>query len=835
MKPTSKSMTIATVAALVTACACADTFKWVGNGADSFWGTDANWEKTEGDSSATKPGNADFAVFSQSEDLTVLLNEGSNVQGVRFEEGAGRVVLTLGDGWYNGRQLLFRRNMQGGVANPSIVNISNKSAYPFTIKTGLNATLNVFFGNAWGDFAMTPGVVFDCPVSAASDSNGWFLSQENPRTDNEEMNRTVFKRSANFYKKVTVGENHEVWISGDKASLSIQYGTRKDETTQEVLTVEESHLEVNGRLILDGSSVSVVCSNVTVGATGAIGGSGTIDAAVSAAYGAKLLFDSENVLTFTGAANLNGFTVDAAGLDTSRKYLVAMGTTSLPGVSAEHAAAGWMTVADEEGVYLVNNVTAIGEDVSLDADTDWTASVVSVAANVKIDLNGHDLYVAGIVLGEGVTFVNTGAEKSRVYAGLNGADKSWALDVEFPSTIMPVFCGAAIEIPAAYIPAGGIGFKDTAGAAAQSVGYETCANGFAFMGGANITEPFKSWQNGSFAIAVYGEDNVFTLNADNTWTKDGSFAGKPLSGDGTLTIASTGGIGTAYLMGRDATDNSGFTGRLVLKWGVNFGQQIEFSDPKTQAGRHFANATVALCGKDNGETSEFLLASVNGSSTANFCFDSLETEGDSALKVVLSTSCGSSGGTYLRVGTNGGGSGVFAGTFTKRNGNDERPYNIVKSGAGTWTLSGTVANGGSFSVESGCVEFKNGLADVTSLAVASGAAVLFAGDMGVNPIRLSDGATLKLDASNTGDAVPVVRGDLDLAGVAVFVARGDYEPSKTEPRELLRVTGKLSGFDRGAVSTDIDAYGWSFRLMTNEDGSKSLYHMRDIGCRLFLR
>ena len=816
------------LAAVVSSAVMADTFTWVGNGTDNYWGTEANWSKSSGDSERTKPDNADFAVFSQSEDLTVLLYQNAHVQGVRLEQGAGSVTLTLGDGWHNGRQLLVRRTTASGTWTPGITNFVNLSSNPFTIKSGLNASLNILFSNAWGDFAMMPGVVFDCPVTSAIDSRGWLLPQAALRTDNAEMNRTVFKRTATFYNTLHVGENHELRVSGDAATLAVEYGNGDNGV------IEESVIELKGRLVVDGSGASVTCSNLNVAATGSIGGSGTIYGAVGATTGAKLLFDAENVLTFTADADLSGFTVDATGLDAEQEYLVAKGTTSLPGVSAAQAAFGWMTKANEDGVYLVNRMNVVGENITLDDDTDWTDEVVAVGDNVTIDLNGHDLYIAGITLGEGVAFVNGGAN-ARVYIGINGADKTWALDTAFPANVMPVFCGPAIDIPGTYVPAGGIGFKDTTGTAAQSVSYESCANGFAFLGNANITEPLKSWQNRTFEIAVHGEGNVFTFYADNSWSKDGSFAGKPLSGDGTLKLASTGDIRTAYLVGLDTIDNSEFTGTLVLAWGSNFGQEIEFADPKTQVNKHFQNATVVLCGKDSGAESKFLLSSGNGSSAANFCFDSLETDGDNASKVVLSTSCASSGGTYLRIGTNGGGEGVFAGTFTNYNGEAARPYSIVKKGSGTWTLTGTVANGGAFSVESGCVEFRNGLANVTGLTVASGASALFAGDMGSNPISFVPGATLKLDASNAGDDVPVVHGDLDLTGVAVSVSQGNYVPSKTVPRELLRVRGAIAGLKRSEIVTDIVEPGWSFKIISNGDGSTSLWHSRNKGFVVILR
>lgn len=824
MKTIVSRILVATGVTLVSVVSLADTFRWIGGGSDSYWGTDANWEKTEGGSDRTKPGNEDYAVFSQSEDLTVLLFEGSNVQGLRFEEGAGSVTLTLGDGWFNGRQLLIRRNMQGGTSTPGITNILNMSSNPFTVRSGLNATLNVLFSNAWGDFALTPGVIFDCPVSAVDSSNGWFLPQAALRTDNEEMNRTLFMRTANFYNTVTIGANHEVWVTGDAASMTVEGG--------------DGAIVVNGSLAVYGENATVTCTSLSVGAAGSICGNGTINGAVTANAGAKLLFDAENVLTFTSAANLAGFTVDATGLVPGQAYLVAKGTTTLPSVSAAQAEQGWMTKAVDGNVVLVNSTADIVSDIVLSEDADWTDSVVSVADNVTIDLNGHNLSVAGITLGSGVAFVNNGAAKSRVYIGLNGGDKAWALGVAFPSSIMPVFCGAAIEIPNTYIPDGGIGFKDTAGV--QPVYQKSCNNGLAFLGNANLKEPWKDWNFGqgkTCTVMVEGKSNVFAFDNDNGGTIPSAFTTTPFVGDGHLTIVSAASSGVTPTVGDKNTDDSLFTGTLALRnansANKNRGFGIRFEDDNVTT-KAFVNGTLALSCNDDAD-SQFDLLSGNYSTPPTYNLGNLVTEGEHQERVILRSHLNAVGLlATLKVGWNNE-DGVFAGTITNMFGNDSYPIAIEKHGTGTWTLAGTVANGGTFTVAAGGVEFRGGLANVSSLSVASGASALFAGDMGSNPISLASGSTLKLDTSNTGDDVPVVNGNLDLTGVNVHVSRGTYVPSKTEPRELIRVTGFVTGFDRNGVTTDIAAPGWAFRLVSNEDGSKSIVHRRNPGFSVSLR
>ena len=820
------------LAAVVSSAVMADTFTWVGNGTDNYWGTDANWSKSSGDSERTKPDNADFAVFSQSEDLTVLLYQGANVQGVRLEQGAGSVTLTLGDGWYTGRQLLVRRLGGVGSENPGITNFVNNSSNPFTIRSGVNAPLNILFSNTWGDFAMMPGVVFDCPVTSAMDSRGWFLPQVALRTDNAEMNRTVFKRTATFYNTLHVGENHELRVSGDAATLAVEYGNGDN------VVIEESLIDLKGRLDVDGAGASVTCSNLNVAATGSIRGSGTIYGAVSATTGAKLLFDAENVLTFTADADLSGFTVDATDLDVAQEYLVAKGTSSLPAVSAAQAAQGWYTKVKEDGnVYLVNNMVYFDADVVLDADADWSASPVTVSDNVVINLNGYNLSVGSITLGEGVTIVNNGAD-ARLYVGLGSADKAWVTNMTLSSSIMPVFVGAAIDLPADYIPAGGIGFKDTSGQ--QPLYNTTCNNGLAFLGGANIIEPWKNWNFGSgktCTVTVEGENNVFTFNNNNGGTNPSAFTTTPFVGSGKLTIVSSGTSSVAPIVGDKSANKSGFSGTISLLPANNYvgadgyGIRLEDDNNKSTA---FCNGTVALC--RNADTDAvFSLRSGNWSTPPTYNLGNVVTGGDHPERVVLSSLMNSAGMTAtLKVGWNNE-DGVFAGTITNVNREATNPINIEKHGTGTWTLAGTVANGGTFKVEDGCVEFRNGLANVTSLTVAGGASALFAGDMGSNPISFAPDATLKLDASSEGDDVPVVHGDLDLTGVSVSVSQGSYVPSKTVPRELLRVTGAIAGLKRSEIVTDIVEPGWSFKIISNGDGSTSLWHSRNKGFAVILR
>ena len=81
------------------------------------------------------------------------------------------------------------------------------------------SNFKVDFGASAGAFAITPGNVFDCPVGVASGSALWLLPQDSLRTDNVEMNKTVFKGELTMGgSTIKVGGNHQLVFDGAKLS-----------------------------------------------------------------------------------------------------------------------------------------------------------------------------------------------------------------------------------------------------------------------------------------------------------------------------------------------------------------------------------------------------------------------------------------------------------------------------------------------------------------------------------------------------------------------------------------------------------------------------------------
>lgn len=94
--------------------------------------------------------------------------------------------------------------------------------------------------------------------------------------------------------------------------------------------------------------------DVAVGANSTLGGNGTISGTVSATTGAKLEFTETEALTFTGTADLSNFSIDTTGLDTTKAYTVAKGTTSLPTLTETQRSSGWQVYTVNGNVVLNN-------------------------------------------------------------------------------------------------------------------------------------------------------------------------------------------------------------------------------------------------------------------------------------------------------------------------------------------------------------------------------------------------------------------------------------------------------------------------------------------------
>ena len=601
-----------------------------------------------------------------------------------------------------------------------------------------------------------------------------------------------------------------------------------------LLTVSEGAVHL-------GSTGSFACP-ITVKSGAKLGGTGTVAGTLTVESGAILEFTTTDALTFPSSADLANFALDTSSLDTTAIYTVAKGTASFPTLTAAQQSAGWVLFAAEGNVCLKNSSTTISESTSLTEDTDWSETFVTLADEVTVDMNGHDLYLSGIAFGTGASIVNTGA-KARLYVGLNGGDKTGILDLDLGANIMPVFTGAAITIPQSYVPAGGIGFKDVSGT--QEVYHETCANGLAFLGNANLKEPWKNWNQGSgyglAGVVVEGVGNVFTFDNDNGYSYIKGLTDAPFFGDGELAIKGGSSIGPGFVLANYEECSKSFAGTLVLFEGENYNANngvYLYEDTKEKLAVTYDNASIVFA-SDLERTSPFTLHSNSGSSKATYTLGSLTTGGTHPENVVLHSECGSSGGVVVKLGTDGKGGGTFAGALSKAYGEDVRPFSVEKHGTETWTLTGSIDNGDTLSVYDGAVNLAGAtVGTVTAIAVGAGGtltgtstipaatAVSFAdgstlsGALSIGATPTTDG-TVKLVPTFSGTTANAMAfnadGGVSLAGFTLEAGQVPVVPAGTE---FTIATGVTEAPALGATAT---AAGWEVAV---EDGSLVLTSTR---------
>lgn len=327
--------------------AVAYTYEWTGSAPDSGvynWLTAENWTSSNG--GTTIPGNEDTAVFSQQDDYAITINVSANgtqcVQAIYVSEGAGALTIRTGQGWWTERMLQFRKD----TGNPSITNFLNKSSKPVTFFGAEDSDLRVTVGNAWGECKFGPGAVYDLPFSV-TDTKVWFVGQAEARTDNEEMNKTVFKKTADI-KTADIGLNHWVEVSGTLA------------VTEDVA--------VKGKLILNGGAMS--CATITQGEGGEVEVKGEATLTAGSING--------NVFTFTPAFSMTGYDVTSdttlkiakSGLSaapTTANFVVGAysGITLKDGVSADDAFTFDIDDTTDAGYYIVTpkvaSITYLGK------------------------------------------------------------------------------------------------------------------------------------------------------------------------------------------------------------------------------------------------------------------------------------------------------------------------------------------------------------------------------------------------------------------------------------------------------------------------------------------
>ena len=757
---------------------------WVGGDAEkpNNWDAPANWS----DNTVPVQDTWRNVHFNLSSATTVdygskyAANKDNGSFSIVVDETSAPLTITQSD-----VPLLWYATGRDGVARTSFVNLSPNHAV-FDIAVTMYGYRNYNSG-------IHPGAEFNRSFSFVAGNPLFVFFAGDSEAASDDVNTTIFRAALTSGKPISIEQDHIVKLDGASASM----------------TASGNSITVAGKLQVLGGAVT--CANLSVASGGSLGGSGTINAAVSATSGAILDFSAKTALTFAGTADLTGFTIAASDLDLATTYVVARGTTSLPAVPAALQSDGWMAKVQDGNVVLTNAAEPVLDNVTLTADTDWSENFMAIAAGVTVDLNGYELKVAGVSLGSGAAFVNSGA-KANLVIGCNGGDKSFIFGAGLPATIMPVFTGAAVEIPSGFIPAGGIGFKDTVGE--QLVYHESCANGLAFLGNAAIAEAGDEWttQGTSLAVSITGTGN--TLHGGDAEAH--CWRNLTLTGDGYLTMQRNG----QWSIGFSGVTKD-FSGTLHLKQG-NISWVSDYFGIGT-GDLSFANGTIVL--EPSLPNNEYTVFFSNNKFERHI--GDLQTSGDYAAKARFKDK----NNATVSVGFLNNDS-AFDGNLLRDGG---AVPNFVKVGTGTWTLSGTIANEGTFSVNGGSANFAGATFDsISGLAVGSDGRITGTSTIPATlPVTLGDGAAVS--GSLTFEAAPTTAGtaklvpefsgaiaslltfDYESPSLAAFVVEAETIPVVAAGTEFVIAEGPAgSTIVAPAIGASATDAGWEVRAEGNQ-------------------
>ena len=288
------------------------------------------------------------------------------------------------------------------------------------------------------------------------------------------------------------------------------------------------------------------------------------------------------------------------------------------------------------------------------------------------------------------------------------------------------------------------------------------------------------------AIEVYGTGNVLRMEG-YSWGPGFNFNGA-FSGDGELYISN--GWQPFFYFNSNANDD--FTGTLILGYKRNEERGFYIGED----GNGFKNATVCLTnivvsGNDTDVRATHLTCQQKGDDVyfGHLITGDLEGFTHEKTKVIANHS----GTTTLHIGAKGL-SGTFSGSFVEQSG---KAFAIVKEGAGTWTLDGTVAStvSGGVTVSAGTLTVNTTISE-GAVSVASGATL--AGSGTIPSVSFESGAILSTtNLTVTGESnfrtAPYVYLDPDVleAGKTYTILTSTSMPGNALLREDL--TNQIAG------------------------------------------
>ena len=493
------------------------------------------------------------------------------------------------------------------------------------------------------------------------------------------------------------------------------------------------------------------------------------------------------------------------------------------------------------------NIDVTAQDgLTLDADADWSAAIVSIENGAIINLKGHNLTIgSGIDTLAGTAVFTNSVDETLSTLTIANPDNG---NLYFGGNLRYVATGTATNFRQ-YNSGNNLQNTHTGGTVLSNLTAQInfyCPANFGtgnlvFAGNASAFMPSNEQQDftSSGGVEVHGSGNSLSVEgkggANSYDSATIKFNGE-LSGDGELTV-SNGWQPQIHFDG----PSTNFTGTLIVQYDYNhdydysWSRGIFFERAFTEAdgSASLENASVLMKNKETDARNRINIAG-NTSTLVTFPIGALTTEGTDADTYTNTVIYTYKDGVNLEVGARGEG-GTFAGNVIQ-NENSNYQTSLVKVGAGTWTLTGTnhvyggttTVKGGRLNIDS--AEFTAGTAIIVTNAVLGGTGTIKV------PITVKEDGTLTgsftatstvtfeagafVEVTADAAATPKISGNINVADLTVKLTG---ELDTTQEYTILTAGSGSSG---RAASVKVDTPPtkgrWRTKWVSGEGGTKTL-------------
>lgn len=416
---------------------------------------------------------------------------------------------------------------------------------------------------------------------------------------------------------------------------------------------------------------------------------------------------------------------------------------------------GNATVAGVTGTITVNS--AIGSNVTAVSVSDATTANTSITkgAQVTIFNNNGNAYTGNTTVNTGATLRLAADNMLPDGSGKGSLTVNGTLDMRGNETVNGLSGSGVI----------------TRGASGTSV---------LTVGGNNASSTFSgTLQNGSGTLALTKTGSgMLTLDTANSYSGPTTLG----SNAGILAVSHGGALGTSTVALTKASTNGG---TLEVSNGITIANNFTFSSATGFGGG--GSAHIRNASGDNTLAGNLTLNATGG--------NGINIESASGKLTLAGNITSTVADSTRQLGLAGAGDGEVTGSIANTGAN---AFSVIKSGGGTWTISGTATYTGSTSVNGGTLQINTTLSGTSGVAIAAGAMLEGTGSITTGTVSFGGAGTL-----SAGNSIGTLGlNAADLTGGTLLVEFGTGSIDLVNVSGLLDLTGATVDFSQVAGALD---------------------------------